>query len=312
MKPVVKLLLAVFCIAYLQSCREKEEERCQEPSNPECENYNPCLNAKPTSAAFTIEEIVIPQLNLDLMPHNHSLRYETDTIMRYNNEVIFTCLQKADSIWWIFDDTEMRQSWQQKQSITIRFGNIGNPEKTPVRVKITCVVKNNKPNTCFPNDNGLDTFTRYLVYMPNYQAGFIGTYTGSLTSNPDSIFNLTLRFDTLVTHQGVNIINIAFDELLSEPAYVSPITQKGFEYTRNGGGGADYGYNRAYLFFNSVSGQAGVSPNYKGRTIKGIASYDAATNTIKVDFIRHGTSIYRINEWPPQNIPLLTFIGNKL
>ncbi|MCG9881716.1 MAG: hypothetical protein MH472_14050 [Bacteroidia bacterium] len=303
------LLLAVLLIFVNEACREKAP--CQDPRNKECENYDPCIDAKETSAVFTIEELVRPQANDDLMPRNHFIRYETDTVQRWN-DIVFTCTQKADSIWWIFEETEMRPEWQQKQSFSIKFGSPSSPQMHPERVKITCIVKNNKPNPCFPGDNGIDTFTRYIVYMPVFQTGFVGTYKGSLTSKPDSVFNLTLRFDSIEVNQGIKIIYVAFDEILSEPAYESPIWEKGFEYTRNWSGGADCGYYATYLFFNSLSGQQSVSPSYKGKTIKGIAIYNAATNSLQIDFIRHGTNIYGVSEWPPKNIPLLTFIGKKV
>jgi hypothetical protein len=305
---LILFMLSLASIIYLQSCKKKEP--CQDPRNSECENYNPCIDVQETSAKFTIEEIV-PLLSFDSYDYfvpNHNLRNEADTVKTYN-ETIFTCQQKTDSIWWIFDDTEMRPLWQQKKSITIRFGNTGNPEKTPIRVKITCIVKNNKPNTCFFNDNGKDTFTRYVVYMPVYQTGFTGKFRGSLSSNPDSIFNLNVKFDSLFGENNyLRAITIRFDELLSEPPY-PPNPQFGSEY---GTIGSDYGYNSAYLFFNSFSGADGVNPAYKGKTIKGIVYYNGTTNTLKVDFIRHGKGVYGLTEWPPKNIPLLTFIGQKI
>jgi len=306
----VLLCLGILSTLFIQSCKP-DEEPCNDPRNKACPNYNPCLDAKETSAAFTMEENVVLNLNRRLMAPNHFIRYDTDTCKRWN-DIIFTCTQKADSIWWIFEDDEMRPQWQQKQSFSIKFGSPRVFQTQPEQVKIRCIVKNNKPNPCIPNDNGIDTFTRYMVYMPVYQAGFIGTYSGSLSSNPDSVFKLTLKFDSLVEGQVVYSVYIAFDELLTEPPYESPTVKKGHEYSINGSGRPDYGYNRAYIFFNSVSGEPIVSPNYNGKTVKGIVFYNSQTNILKIDFIRHGTGIYSINEWPPKNIPLLTFTGNKI
>jgi len=302
MKSVVKLLLAVFCIAYLQSCREKEEEeRCQEPSNPECENYNPCLNAKPTSAAFTMEELV--NAPTSGWPNGDRIVYDTDTCRRWN-DIVFTCTQKADSIWWIFDDTEMRPEWQQKQSFSIKFGAPGGPIQTqPERVKITCIVKNNKPNPCLTADNGIDTFTRYMVYMPWWQMSFIGTFRGSLTHNPDSVFDLEIRWDTLIINNQIDRYYIRFDNLLVAPPFFMYNDQ---EYWN----GLQYGFGGAYLDFLTTY----VPPqyNYKGVGQRCKALFNPLTQEINIEFIRlTHTGWSQMDAWPPSNHRLFIFKGKK-
>jgi hypothetical protein len=280
-------------------------EPCQNPLDPNCVNYHPCNGQEPTSAAFTMEEVVNAPTNG--WPTLDRIVYDTDTCSRWNNFIVFTCTQKADSIWWIFDDTEMRPEWQQKQSFSIRFGSPGGPLQTePERVKITCVVKNNKPNPCFPDDNGIDTFTRYMVYMPWWQMGFIGTFRGSLTHNPDSMFDLEIRWDTLIINNEIQRYFIRFDNLLVAPPFYTTdfLMHEGQEYRNE----LQYGYRGAYLDFLTI--RPPLKYNYKGVDQRCKAFYNSQGN-FRIDFVRGAPEISTMNQWPPQGYTLQTFIGKK-
>jgi hypothetical protein len=76
----VFFLLLVFAWA-LGSCKDGKEN-CQDANNPDCENYNPCLNAKETSAEFTMEER-ITAASTNGFPSSHVLFYDTDTCRSY-------------------------------------------------------------------------------------------------------------------------------------------------------------------------------------------------------------------------------------
>jgi hypothetical protein len=237
-------------------------------------------------------------------PNGDRIVYDTDTCINWNNIIMFTCTQKADSIWWIFDDTEMRPEWQQKQSFSIRFGSPGGPMQTePKRVKITCIVKDNKPNPCIPNDNGMDTFTRYMVYMPWWQMGFIGTFRGSLTHNPDSVFDLEIRWDTLIVNNEIQRYYIRFDNLLVAPPFFMYNDQ---EYWNE----LQYGFGGAYLDFLTTF----VPPqyNYKGVGQRCKALFNPSTQEIHIEFIRRKSGGWsQMDAWPPSDHRLYTFKGKK-
>ena len=298
-----KQLLFITCILAMAACeKEIAPEPCNNPLDPNCANYNPCNGVLPTSAAFTMEEVVNAPTNG--WPTLDRIVYDTDTCSRWNNFIVFTCTQKADSIWWIFDDTEMRPEWQQKQSFSIRFGSPGGPLQTePERVKITCVVKNNKPNPCFPDDNGIDTFTRYMVYMPWWQMGFIGTFRGSLTHNPDSMFDLEIRWDTLIINNEIQRYFIRFDNLLVAPPFY---LYNGQEYRNE----LQYGYGGAYLDF--LTTYVPPSYNYKGVGQRCKALFNPLTQEIYIEFIRlKHTGWSQMDAWPPSNHRLYKFVGKK-
>jgi hypothetical protein len=295
----------------LQSCKETEDETpCNDPTNRNCPNYNPCLDAKPTSAAFTMEEVVFARAGKG-WPIGDKIVYDTDTCRRLN-DIVFTCTQKADSIWWIFDDTEMRPEWQQKQSFSIKFGAPGGPMQTqPERVKITCIVKNNKPNPCIPNDNGMDTFTRYMVYMPWWQMGFMGTFRGSFTHNPDSVFDLEIRWDTTLIQNDLPYYFIRFDNLLVVPPFFTTDFNmvEGFEFSRD----VNYGYCAFHLdFFATGFPAIPEKYNYKGVSHRGKVLFNPNTRQLKIDFVRGGKGQNFMSEWPPKGQTLYTFTGIKL
>ncbi|MFN9110705.1 MAG: hypothetical protein ACK5XN_11615 [Bacteroidota bacterium] len=259
-----------------------------------------------------MEEVIFARAS-DGWPNGDKIVYDTDTCRNWN-DIVFTCTQKADSIWWIFDDTEMRPEWQQKQSFSIKFGAPGGPMQTqPERVKITCIVKNNKPNPCIPNDNGMDTFTRYMVYMPWWQMGFMGTFRGSLSHKPDSIFLLEIRMDTIdngpLTHPTYFV---RFDNLLTVPPLVptDDFRPEGFEYSWN----PNFGFSVAYLEFFAADPEIAqkYNSNYKGVSHRGKAIFDSRKQELKIDFIRGGYGMSTMREWPPKDQTLYTFTGIKL
>jgi len=308
----MKAIRTIFiCLGWIALCNTLQScSDCNDPRNPDCENYNPCIDAKPTSAAFTMEEIV-EALPGQSWPKDDKIVYDTDTCRNWN-DIIFTCTQKADSIWWIFDDTEMRPEWQQKQSFSIKFGAPGGPLQTqPERVKITCIVKNNKPNPCIPNDNGMDTFTRYMVYMPWWQMGFIGKFRGSFNDKPDSVFEFEIRWDTIIKPSESPSYFIRYDKFLPVPPFYTtdfPMVE-GFEFSPR----VNYGYCAFYLdFFATGFPAIPQKYNYQGVSHRGKVLFDPNTRQLKIDFVRGGMGRHYLSEWPPKNQTLYTFTGIKL
>lgn len=318
MKSIFRLVFALIAITslfYMQSCREKpsteEDAPCNDPRNKACPNYNPCIDAKPTSAAFTMEEVVNGNVSKG-WPQGDKIQFDTDTCRNWT-DIVFTCAQKADSIWWIFDDTEMRSEWQQKQNFSIKFGSPSGPMQTqPKRVKITCVVKNNRPNVCIPNDNGIDTFTRYMVYMPWWQMGFLGKFRGSFNYKPDSIFNLEIRLDTLIINPSTQpIYFVRFDNLLTVPPFYPSDFEvdDGFEYSKD----LNFGFSVAYLdFFAAGYPVVAEKYNYQGVSYRGKAFFNSRNQELKIDFVRGGKNQNFMTQWPPQGQTLITFTGIKL
>lgn len=300
---VVYVSIVLLTVLILQSCN-RDKAKCDDPRNPDCINYNPCFGAEKTSAYFTMTENIRPILSNSWFKSD-TIRYETDTCTDYNL-ITIRCTQKTDSIWWIFDDNYMRPSWQQQQQFNVRFTLGGGlPVLEPEWVKITCIVKNNKPNPCFPEDDGIDTFTRYMVFMPPFKTGFDGTYRGSFDYKPDSVFEFDIRWDSILNHDNFYEKYITFDKFLTQ----KPIHSRDiWEYARP----SMYGY---YGFFMDFSAARGHLPpefrNYNGLSHRGKVIYNPKTKTIQIDFVR-GHYVIPIWEWPPKGLQLHRFTGVKI
>ncbi len=177
------LLLGFFGLITLQSCKDC----CEDPTNPDCDNYDPCYGKKPTSAHFIIEE---------------SLRdywIEGDTVSGVGNisAVRFTASQDADSFIWTIGSEIIHQ----KSFIRNDFPN---DEYIPV----TLVVINKSPNkACFPHDDGRDTFRRTMYtwpsefyydedkrqYVVDKPMPIQGRYLGYFDSDPNSKVEVVLK-----------------------------------------------------------------------------------------------------------------------
>jgi hypothetical protein len=184
--------LMLFAVLITAACCK---DKCSDPANPDCGNYDACYGKKSTSAAFTIEERVGERY------------FETDTIGG-DNLVRFTATEEADSYTWYLGSEVIKEK---------SFTRLDFPKNSNLKVKL---VVNRTPNTaCFPNDKGVDSLTRpFYVWPPmfNYRPQpvtlgkyfpIFGTYNGSLKSNPSLVFNTTLH-DTLWTNDGGGIATV--------------------------------------------------------------------------------------------------------
>jgi hypothetical protein len=177
MLKIMKLTLALFVVVFFSTCKK---DCCQDPTNPKCENYDPCYGKKATSAFFIIEEKFS---TLDKW-------IECDSVNGIGNisAVRFSALNDADSfIWTIGSETIYTKS----------FTRFDFPLKK--HIPITLVVINKNPNKkCFPNDDGRDTFKRMMytwgreiewdqskgAYVINNPKPIQGVYRGYYESDP--------------------------------------------------------------------------------------------------------------------------------
>jgi hypothetical protein len=116
------------------------KDKCQDPSNPECGNYNPCYGKQETSADFYTE----------VKAGNRW--FESDfafTGFRFRAKDT-----SADEYLW-----EIGSEKYTTRSLYL--------DKFPNSTSIKLTVKRNKPYTsCFPNDKGIVTMTK-VVYTDN-------------------------------------------------------------------------------------------------------------------------------------------------
>ncbi|MCU0442861.1 MAG: hypothetical protein MUE96_10720 [Bacteroidia bacterium] len=179
------LLGSSFLLLTLNSCKDE----CQDPRNPDCENYNPCIDAKLTSAAFTIKE----KVDVDTHPLFSDWLMDTDTT--YNKLVVLEASSNdASSYLWIVEGKQKMSDIANSNKVTINLEEDRNSRGN--WFTITLIVKRNPNTICLPNDDGVDTVTRRLYFM-KYSDTFSweGTYYGSDNDMPNSPFTVFISHD---------------------------------------------------------------------------------------------------------------------
>ncbi len=175
-----KITILLFITIMFNCCRHK----CQDPTNMDCENYNPCTKEKPLSAAFDIEE--------DLDIQNGGAR----------NNWFWYYYDIGDTLgtgWAYFephDSTADYYEWhigggtykKQKVHLTIPQSMAGQ------KVDVMLIIKKEPNKICFPDDDGIDTVKR-TIYIADYysNAAMTGRYHGYDTDNPTDTYNIFLE-----------------------------------------------------------------------------------------------------------------------
>ncbi len=135
----------------LQHC--KDEPLCNDPSNPQCPNYNPCYGKKSVTADFEMSQmfaVVTP-----------------DYLDKFNPDIAF----ERDRIGFrpIGLDTATKYTWLLGSEIITEPSferNFANTQQTGENnIQITLIIEK-KPNLiCFPNDDGRDTITKHIRFV---------------------------------------------------------------------------------------------------------------------------------------------------
>jgi len=180
----VVLIILVATLSFSQnSCKVN----CNDPTDMDCDNYDPCYGKKETSAYFTIEESL----------GEHWI--ECDTIIGRGNvsAVRFTASQDADSFIWTLGSETIHSRSFIRQNFP--------PHK---RIPVSLIVINKNPNTkCHPLDDGRDSFNRVLYvwgsesywdetnkkYVIDNPLPIQGQYLGYFASNSGKQVVVTLK-----------------------------------------------------------------------------------------------------------------------
>ena len=170
----MKQLLILACITLLfYAC--KKHRSCNDPSNPTCENYDPCYNNSLPNADFVIEEMV------------HGRYFEGDSIS--DNLVRFRALHDADSFYWELGSEIIR---------TKDFSRKNFPQNKWLNVKL--IVYKKDIHNCHNGKSEFDTFSRsfyawdYSVdsnFQLKYPQPIEGNYSGYYESNPNQEVDVT-------------------------------------------------------------------------------------------------------------------------
>lgn len=168
------LLLISVCLGLvfgIASCKRE----CNDPTNPDCENYNPCHNSQKLTADFDIYEIRNFRSNW--------IPYDTDSLF-------------STTARFVAKDNDVEYEWK------IGTETIATKEVTRkdfpqgVDIPITLTVRRKKGFNCYPNDS-IATRTRIIRTVDLGQLRFRGCFQGYHSGNPNDTFTVCITYDTL-------------------------------------------------------------------------------------------------------------------
>lgn len=187
--------LAVGMVFVMSGCKD-----CDDPSDPDCGNYDPCFGKEEFKPHFKMYdaikhwsgELFAYPVQPPVQPYfTNYILTEGDTLL--TNGVIFIAPEGYDSVWWLIG---AEASYRQGKGIGIYFED-EYPENLPI-----IMVGKRKPNkACFPNEQAIDTVRRFLTLKPRTDTKVTGQWIGAYDTHPNDSFEINIRFPKGYTHR---------------------------------------------------------------------------------------------------------------
>jgi hypothetical protein len=182
MKKSILIAVVVYCgicVVVFEACCKK---KCNDVTNPDCENYDACWDKK-INADFTISEYHVSSFD----NFKEVWTSESDTVLAVNL-------------------TEFKLKTKNYDSVKFYLGSEIIKSKSFVRkyfpynesISVTCVVYFSSFNDCNLLDNGIDSVTKefYTIDFNKPGVPIAGEWEGYNTDAPNTIFRVTI-FDTV-------------------------------------------------------------------------------------------------------------------
>lgn len=145
---------------------------CTDESTPP----DPCAGISEVKARFTVKEVV------------STYKFETDTFVS-NQSVEFAAAERYDSYeWHIGSDARIWTDSAFRLGFPAREVTLGAP------LPITLIAKRAPNISCTPTDDGVDTLTKHIVIILDYDSPILGEYKGVHTDSPLDTFNVRIYF----------------------------------------------------------------------------------------------------------------------
>jgi hypothetical protein len=249
------------------------DEDCTDETNIDCPNYDPCYNAMETSASFRFGYTV----GIQAGGINHT--FYTDTFLPGQRIGFFADEQEAEYYEWkigvddrTWDTPYFSLYFDDDDSLTLY--------NAPIEVRL---ITHKTPRTdCYPNDDGIDTSYRYIHFLRPTNV-FLGTWRGSLSENPNEVYEIKLYIDSslaLQPGQNYNYDALYIDNLYNEqmPCNIRHMMYDGFK------GKHRTDYSSEVDIENLINCSGG---GYTGwRTYSMIIEVNTQNNTIYLEWFR--------------------------
>lgn len=171
------------------------KEECDDPTNRDCPNYDPCLSYEPANAEFMILDSLTGWIcDGELF----GLSTEVDTLF-VSNELIFRAKHDNDTYQWKVGTDD--RTWIEKE-FSLDFGTNGTGD-----IPITLIVSKNDPDGCLTAEERSDTLTKFVhLYFWNHSTAdnappIVGSYFGANEDMPSDTF--TIEVPLGLTIQGI-------------------------------------------------------------------------------------------------------------
>jgi hypothetical protein len=159
-------------------------EDCEDPTNPECDNYDPCYGLSPVTASFEMYEYTI---GLEGWLESFDMKQVPmidDTAI--SDDITFKAPEGFSKYTWLIGAETIHDRVFARSHIP-----------KGVNIPITLIVEG-ATSTCFPNDDGIDTLTKNLyvaIYdLQNRDNNYLtcGTFQGAYENTPLDTFTIRI------------------------------------------------------------------------------------------------------------------------
>lgn len=158
----MRFLLTILILAgslFMGSCI-----KCDDPTDTECDNYDPCHGLKVPDASFTCYSPQGYSTWRDLGWYDKLIK--TDTVSR--SIYLVANEEDVEYLWLIGAETYTTKD------VSIDFTGTG--VEAGAQIPITLITKWEPDTACHPNDNGLDTSTRHITVAYSKLNDYIPIY----------------------------------------------------------------------------------------------------------------------------------------
>jgi len=231
MKEILKisfLLLLILLVAV--GCRKDDDSpvcpaSCDDPTNPECSNYDPCLEENPVTADFKIYDDVFSA------GPNSDQWFEDDVI--YRGRIKFEALEdSANYTWYLGQETLNGTEFKEVIRTTV--------DVEPGTYTAALTVDKEPNSMCFPNDTGRDSIFKTFDVVGVCDLMIMNKFKGVFESDPqDSVIiemytweflpGNTIRVPSCEPNADVAYVNFANDNDTIFDGSASGILNRYFE-----------------------------------------------------------------------------------
>ncbi len=180
-KILIITCLMASCVLFFNACKKK----CCDPKNPDCENYDPCLNITEANADFTIGEY------LGDIRYTDTMFTEADTVYGHNS-ICFVPKHQNDSFIWILGAETIRS----KTLCRSYFPADRDYSVTLITQKNSqCLIGKKQRDTVTKrfHSKALRKLSSHDTIYPRLSP-FWGTWRGSNTDNPNDEFMVSFGY----------------------------------------------------------------------------------------------------------------------